>query len=315
MNKILLIVYALLLISCKKEETPVADTDAIITSWLDDAGISTASRDDSGIYYYPEATNPAGALVSSGNVVAIYYSLFNLDNTLIASHQSSDGDSLIFKHGVAAVYPLGLDIGVGYMRLGETYSFLLPPVMAFGGLTSGALEEDQIYRLVVNVVALHNENDLFAQELLNIQQYIDDNMLDDLTLNPLDPTDFFPSGIAYKRLIAGNGTLPLIEDTIIVNYYGRFLDDSGFDSRSGFEWIYGSNSPRELLSGFEFGVSLMQTGERALLFIPSSEAYRESALVIPQYIAGDLIEDDIIPDYVGRVPAYKTLIFDITRVD
>ena len=315
MNKILLIVYALLLISCKKEETPVADTDAIITSWLDDAGISTASRDDSGIYYYPEATNPAGALVSSGNVVAIYYSLFNLDNTLIASHQSSDGDSLIFKHGVSAVYPLGLDIGVGYMRLGETYSFLLPPVMAFGGLTSGALEEDQIYRLVVNVVALHNENDLFAQELLNIQQYIDDNMLDDLTLNPLDPTDFFPSGIEYTRLIAGNGTLPLIEDTIIVNYSGRFLDDSGFDSKSGFEWIYGSNSPRELLSGFEFGVSLMQTGERALLFIPSSEAYRESALVIPQYIAGDLIEDDIIPDYVGRVPAYKTLIFDITRVD
>ena len=59
----------------------------------------------------------------------------------------------------------------------------------------------------------------------------------------------------------------------------------------------------------------MQEGENALFFIPSSEGYRESALVIPSSAAANLVINEVIPEYVTQVPPYQTLLFDITRVD
>ena len=177
------------------------------------------------------------------------------------------------------------------------------------------MDETAIYWLQVEVAAIHNELNLFRQDTIDIEDYITTNKLDSLPLNPVDSTIFFPSGIAYKRTRVGASPLPLNGDTIIVDYTGTFLDGGTFDSRMGFEWIYGSNEPRELLSGFEFGTSQMQENESGLLFIPSSQGYRESALVIPNFIVNDLIIDDVIPDYVAKVPPYKTLIFDITRLD
>lgn len=294
----------------------VNDNDTIISAWLDSAGVTTATRDDNGIYYFSEVDNATGDPVAADSVIAIYYNLYTLDSTLIAQHQRADGDSLIFKKSVSAVYPVGLDIGTGYMREGETYSFIIPPNLAYSELTSGVLDETAIYWLQVEVAAILNEFNLFRQDTIDIDNYITTNKLDSLPLNPVDSTIFFPSGIAYKRTRVGAGTLPLNGDTIVVDYNGTFLDGSGaFDSRMGFEWYYGSNEPRELLFGFEFGVSLMQENESALLFIPSSQGYRESALVIPNSIINDLIIDDVIPDYVAKVPPYKTLIFDITRLD
>ena len=59
----------------------------------------------------------------------------------------------------------------------------------------------------------------------------------------------------------------------------------------------------------------MQTNEQALIFIPSSQGYRESATVIPDFIEDDLVVDGIIPDYVTSVGPYQTLLFELTRVD
>ena len=151
---------------------------------------------------------------------------------------------------------------------------------------------------------------------MDIQTYIDDNSINDLSLNPVDSTVLFPaSGIVYKRRSVGTGPLPLNGDTIIVNYTGRFTNNANFASDSDFEWTFGSNQPRPLLPGFEFGVSQMQIGEDALIMIPSSQGYRESALVIPRLITGELILDAIIPDYVADVPPYRTLLFEITRTN
>lgn len=316
MNKLLVISFCFLLLACGKDDIVVTDTDTTIAAWLDSAGVTTATRDDNGIYVIPEVTNGSGSVVVSSGVVAIYYNLYDLDSNLVAQHQSANGDSLIFKHGASAVYPIGLDVGVGYMRVGETYSFILPPAYAYSDLTSGGLDEDGIYWLQVEVVGLFNEDDLFTQEITDITDYVTTNKIDSLPINPVDSTVFFTSGIGYKRKSIGSGTQPLNGDTIIVDYQGSFLDGSGnFDSKSAFQWIYGSNQPRELLAGFEFGVTQMQTGEDALLFIPSSQGYRESALVVPASITDDLIIDAVVPDYVAKVPPYKTLIFDITRVD
>lgn len=302
--------------SCGNDDIVTTSADTEIQAWLDTMGISATRDDDTGIYYYEEVDNPSGAPVVSGAVVAIYYSLRDPNGNLVAQHLSSDGDSLVFKVGASAVYPLGLDFGVSQMRVGEVYTFILPPAQAYVDLTSGDIDSRLIAHLQVQLVGVHNESDLFTQENVAIQDYIDDNYLDSLQINPLDSTRLFPaSGIVYKRRAAGSGSLPLNGDTIIVDYAGRFIDDSAFASASGFQWYFGSGEPRELLPGFEFGVSLMQTGEEALIMIPSSQGYRESALVVPEFIVDGLIADGIVPDYVSTIPPYRILLFEITRID
>ncbi len=303
------------LISCGKDDVVITAVDDEIQAWLDTMNI-VATRDDSGIYFYEEMGNTSGSRPGDGSVVAIYYTLSDLNGNTIASYQRGNGDSLLFKLGASAVFPVGVNTCVSLMRLGETYNFVLPPGQAYQQLTSGAINASLIALLQIELVGIHNEGDLFAQETVDIQSYIDANFLDSLAINPLDSTELFPaSGIVYKRQRAGSGALPLNGDTIIVNYNGRFINDTGFDSESDFEWIFGSNQPRQLLSGFEFGVSLMQQGEEALIMLPSSQGYRESALVIPNSITGDLIQDAIIPDYVATVPPYRTLLFEITRTN
>ena len=314
MNKWILIIVVVSCISCGKDEV-VLDADAQISAWLDSVGV-TANRDASGIYFYPITSNPAGQVVASEDVVAVYYQLFDIQNNLLASHQRVNGDSLLFKHNVSAVYPVGIDVVVATMRVGEVYMCLLPPSQAYADLSSGSLPANDPVRLEVEVVGISAEADLYADELTMINDYIVTNDLNNTITNPLDPVQQFPSGIAYKRLSAGTGTTPINGDTIVVNYVSTFLSSGGaVFSENGFEWIYGSNYPRPLAVGFEFAVSQMQTNESALFLIPSSQAYRESVLVIPQGIVSELIEDEVIPDYVASVPPYSPLIFNITRVD
>lgn len=316
MNKhVTIVLISLFLLSCGKDEV-VTDVDAEVVAWLEAASITTAVRDDNGIYFYSELENLAGQGINAGNVVAIYYSLFDLDGNQVASHQRTDGDSLLFKQGVGAVYPVGLDAGVINMRSGEIYSFILPPDQAFEGLTSGAVASGRIYRLQVQVVGVFDEAAVFAQEAAAINNYILANSLNDTITNPLDSVELHSNGVAYKRLSAGTSSLPSPGDTIRIDFSRNFINgNTGSESQNGFSWVVGSASPNQLIPGFEFGVSLMQVSEEALFLIPSAQAYRESALVIPSFIVNDLIVDEIIPDYVAKVPPYHTLLFNVTRVE
>lgn len=316
MRFVTILILGILICSCGNDDIVRTTVDDEIQAWLDTMNITATRDDNTGIYYYADSLNPGGAQAVSGSVAAIYYTLTDPSGNVISQHQRTNGDSLICKVGASAIYPLGADFGVGLMRVGEIYNFILPPGQAYQDLSSGAIDSDLIAHLQITLAAVHNEADLIAQELVDIDNYIAANNLNDTIANPLNSVKQFPaSGISFKRLQAGAGSAPLNGDTIIVDYTGRFIDDTSFGSDTGFQWIYGSDSPRELLVGFEFGVSMMQTGERALVMIPSSQAYRESALIIPASITDDLVEDAIIPDYVTSIPPYSTLLFQITRVD
>jgi len=316
MKFITILFITVLFIACSKDDGISSSTDAMIVAWLDTMNISATRDDVTGIYFYADSLNPTGTPVSAGNVAAIYYTLSDLNGNVIASHQRADGDSLLFLVGASAVYPVGIDASVTQMRSGEGYHFILPPEQAYSQLTSGAIDPNLIAHLHVQLVAVFTENDLFAQESTIIQQYVADNQLDSTNQHPVDPTVLFPaSGIVYKRRAIGSGALPLNGDTLIVDYTTRLIDDTPLGADTGFQWIYGSDQPRALLPGFEFGVSLMQRGEQALIIVPSSQAYRESALIIPSFITSDLIADGIIPDYVQSVPPYQPLLFEITRVN
>lgn len=313
MNKhiLLFLIVGVWLVSCKKDkETVASSVDGTIQAWLDTMNITATKDANTGIYTYPEISNSSGTGVSSGNIVAIFYTLKDLNGNVISSYTRSNGDSLLFKVGASAVFPVGVDYAVAQMKSGETYNFILPPNQAYASVTSGVISSNLIALLQIELVAVHTESDISASELTQIDQYITSKNLNDSTMKK-----FPASGIAYKRLRTGLGDRPLNGDSVQVSYSGKLINGNTFGGDTNFQWIYGSGQPKALLSGFEFGVSLMQVGEQALVIIPSSQAYRESALVIPENITGDLIENNIVPDYVASVPPYQTLIFTINRVN
>ena len=102
---------------------------------------------------------------------------------------------------------------------------------------------------------------------------------------------FTKSGLAYKMLKEGKGKISTEDD--VVNYVGKHLDGTVFDSREG------EHMPPTIeigIEGFSEMLQLMKPGGKAIVVIPSNLAYG----AIP-------INDAIGPN--------ETLIFEIETVD
>ncbi len=83
-----------------------------------------------------------------------------------------------------------------------------------------------------------------------------------------------PSGLQYKVTANGEGRKPTLEDTVICNYRGTFLNGTEFDSS------YKRNQPvtfavKGVIPGWTEALQLMPAGSKWILYIPSNLAYGE----------------------------------------
>jgi len=81
-----------------------------------------------------------------------------------------------------------------------------------------------------------------------------------------------PSGLQYMVLREGSGARPMASDTVRVNYEGKLLDGTVFDSS------YERGEPVEfplnrVIAGWTEGVALMPVGAKYRFWIPSDLAY------------------------------------------
>jgi FKBP-type peptidyl-prolyl cis-trans isomerase FklB len=90
------------------------------------------------------------------------------------------------------------------------------------------------------------------------------------------------SGLQYRVLAPGSGAQPKPTDVVTVNYTGKLLDGSEFDSS------YKRGEPasfplNHVIPGWSEGVGLMKAGSKYELFVPPSLAYdlRSPAPTIP----------------------------------
>jgi FKBP-type peptidyl-prolyl cis-trans isomerase len=100
------------------------------------------------------------------------------------------------------------------------------------------------------------------------------------------------SGLMYLILQDGTGAYATATDSVQVDYIGKLTNGSEFDSSEPGKPA--TFSLKSIIPGFTEGLQKVKEGGKIRLYIPSALAYGEAAQ--------------------GPIPAYSTLIFDITLV-
>lgn len=95
-----------------------------------------------------------------------------------------------------------------------------------------------------------------------------------------------PSGVQYKVIKEGNGAMPKDTSLVTVNYEGRLIDGTVFDSsyKRGESATFPLNG---VIAGWTEGVQLMSEGAKYRFFIPYQLAYGErgAGQAIPPFAA------------------------------
>lgn len=279
---------------------------------------SNAVAHESGIYYSILDTVPTGA-AASGGILSVYYSAKVMNGNAYDVNSRSDGDdSVKLKQGVDAVFPVGLDIGLGLMREGETFRFYIPSTLGYQDYSfSSLIPENSILEIEIEVAAVQNEGDIIAAELAAIDAYIISENLNDTIAHPKDSVEYLAAQqIYYKRLSQGteNDTLRN-NDISTISYVGRTLAGEEFDRRSNaapLTYTFGTNT---IIAGLDEGISEMERGESALIILPSHKAYGESVFVVPSYRKQDFVDLEIIPLYAAKVAPYEIVLFETSLLN
>ncbi|MGZ3750245.1 MAG: FKBP-type peptidyl-prolyl cis-trans isomerase [Mucilaginibacter sp.] len=111
-----------------------------------------------------------------------------------------------------------------------------------------------------------------------IQTYINTNSITGTTKDA--------SGLYYKVITPGTGAYPTANSLVTVNYSGKLLNGTVFDSGS-----INNYALTNLIKGWQIGIPFINTGGRILLLVPSALGYGNSAN--------------------GTIPANSVLIFTV----
>ena len=132
------------------------------------------------------------------------------------------------------------------------------------------------------------EEKMKKQEQLILEQYIEDNKIEEVPLK---------SGMYYIENNTGKGKKAVSGNILTVHYTGKFINGKIFDSS------YNRNIPfsfrlgeRQVIKGWEDGFSNMKRGGKAVFIIPSELAYGKEG-------------------YSTIIPPYTSLIFEVELLE
>lgn len=131
------------------------------------------------------------------------------------------------------------------------------------------------------------ENKLYGPNREAGEQFLKENAKKDSVI-------VLPSGLQYKVLVKGNGEVPLEDQKVQVNYEGRLIDGTVFDSSARHDDKPTEFKPNQVIKGWSEALTMMPVGSKWQLFIPYYLAYGSRS--------------------AGEIKPYSTLIFDVELV-
>lgn len=252
-----------------------------------------------------------GRAIKKGDFVKIHFSVTLIDGKkLFSTHDN--GTPMTFEFG-QPFDTKGFDEGIGAVKEGETARFIVPGEMAFGEQGRRSMNGEEliapyatiIYDVEVLDVSTKAEHEKqVAEETAAkkkaadlaknnepslIKKYVADNKI---TVKPT------ASGLYYIERVKGKGKKAEKGMKVQMNYTGRLLDGTKFDSNldrkplKPFEFTLGQ---QEVIPGWDEGVALMNEGGKATFIIPSKLAYGEREMG-------------------GKIKAYSPLVFEVELV-
>lgn len=294
-----------------------SDKDDVTITQADDQALAvffaenelTPVKTASGLYYVPIATSDSTSGVESGMVLSVFYKVTDLSGTVLEDKSDTSNTPLLLRQGVNAVIPIGLDEGLGLMRQGETYRFFIPSRLAYALYPITAFPKETIYDVEVYLEEIRSEDDIEVVELENIENYIEENNLNDVLLNPVDSVRSIDVNLFYKTTEKGiENDLITAGDTVNLDFELIDLDDVRLSAIDGFSHVFGEET---VFSGFGRSLGQMEYGASVKVLMTSSEAYKESVFVVPRFRAGDLALEKVIPAYAADILPYTSLIMNV----
>lgn len=109
-----------------------------------------------------------------------------------------------------------------------------------------------------------------------------------------DSVRVMASGLQYKVLVAGDGDIPARTDRVTVNYEGRLIDGTVFDSSKKHGSKPATFQADKVIKGWTEALTMMPVGSKWQLYIPYGLAYGSRAS--------------------GKIKPYSALVFDVELV-
>jgi FKBP-type peptidyl-prolyl cis-trans isomerase len=293
----LLIISAIGLLSCRKSkvEPDIKQYDqAQIMNYISVHGITGMKRDKTngdttGIYY--QIINP-GDSVDKGkpippmdypDKIAFVFSLRSFDGKYAQVDTIVNHYDGYLGHVTLSKLPIGLQLALrnNLRYRGASARILIPSHLAYGisGYGSGSITNtnnriagNQCLDYYVHVIGNTSTNNQATYDDLVIRNYMAANTLTGYTKTA--------SGLYYKILTPGTGTVPITATSANTGYYtGLLLNGNTFDSQTTNAYSFSiTSSTGDLVPGVAEGLENYATvGTKLSLIMPSALGYGEVA--------------------------------------
>ncbi|HLL96926.1 MAG TPA: FKBP-type peptidyl-prolyl cis-trans isomerase [Spirosoma sp.] len=220
----------------------------------------TVTKTDEGVYFLQTKTVPSGQAPLTGDQVKYHYVTRRLDGVIVDSTDiAGNVPATVILNGFNTKgITIGRYIGIIKLRQGEEGSVLVPSYLDGGRVGTLLLPQYAPVRYDLRVVSVRTEN-----------QQIDDY----INTNNLAVTSKTDDGLRVVVTRARPDSAAITTGkTVTVNYTGKLLNGTQFDSnqRGTFQVLIGG---KQVVSGFENGLTKLRVGEKALLIFPSAIGY------------------------------------------
>jgi peptidylprolyl isomerase len=228
-----------------------------------------------------------GALPKRGDYVKLKYIGKLLDATVF---DESKNEPFVFRLGYRQVIQ-GWEIGIPQLKVGTKGTLFLPANRAYGNRAMDKIPANSPLIFEVEILDIlsetayekynaeleskekllfeKNQKVILVQDIKTIVDYADENKL---------KTQRTQSGLHYVVSKKGKGDFAKKGDLISVEYEGNLIDGTVFDSnkdKTPFQFVLGT---KKVMEGWEEGLAFFNKGSEGFLLIPSSLAYKGTAI-------------------------------------